>query len=206
VDHVSERARILLVDDRPQNLLALEAILNTLDQTLVRAGSGEEALAALLRDEYALILLDAQMPGMDGFETAARIKARERTKNVPIIFLTAVDQDQRLAYRGYAAGAADYITKPFDPWLLRAKVQVFVDLWVSGQRLTTQAAFLRRQLDDRRDGVDVLAEFGSRLSSLEEAVTQLADPDGTQQTKEAAVERVGRGVRELRRALDALGG
>jgi hypothetical protein len=89
---------------------------------------------------------------------------------------------------------------------LRAKVQVFVDLWVSGQRLTTQAAFLRRQLDDRRDGVDVLAEFGSRLSSLEEAVTQLADPDGTQQTKEAAVERVGRGVRELRRALDALGG
>jgi CheY-like chemotaxis protein len=206
VDNVTERARILLVDDRPQNLLALEAILNTLDQTLVRAGSGEEALAALLRDEYALILLDAQMPGMDGFETAARIKARERTKNVPIIFLTAVDQDQRLAYRGYAAGAADYITKPFDPWLLRAKVQVFVDLWVSGQRLTTQAAFLRRQLDDRRDGVDVLAEFGSRLSSLEEAVTQLADPDGTQQTKEAAVERVGRGVRELRRALDALGG
>jgi CheY-like chemotaxis protein len=206
VDHVSERARILLVDDRPQNLLALEAILNTLDQTLVRAGSGEEALAALLRDEYALILLDAQMPGMDGFETAARIKARERTKNVPIIFLTAVDQDQRLAYRGYAAGAADYITKPFDPWLLRAKVQVFVDLWATGQRLTTQAAFLRRQLDDRRDGVDVLAEFGSRLSSLEEAVTQLADPDRTQQAKEAAVERVGRGVRELRRALDALGG
>ena len=203
---MSERARILLVDDRPQNLLALEAILNTLDQTLVRAGSGEEALAALLRDEYALILLDAQMPGMDGFETAARIKARERTKNVPIIFLTAVDQDQRLAYRGYAAGAADYITKPFDPWLLRAKVQVFVDLWATGQRLTTQAAFLRRQLDDRRDGVDVLAEFGSRLSSLEEAVTQLADPDGTQRAKEAAVERVGRGVRELRRALDALGG
>jgi CheY-like chemotaxis protein len=206
VDHVSERARILLVDDRPQNLLALEAILNTLDQTLVRAGSGEEALGALLRHEYALILLDAQMPGMDGFETAARIKARERTKNVPIIFLTAVDQDQRLAYRGYAAGAADYITKPFDPWLLRAKVQVFVDLWATGQRLNTQAAFLRRQLEDRRDGVDVLAEFGSRLSSLEEAVTQLADPDGTQQTKEAAVERVGRGVRELRRALDALGG
>ncbi len=204
--HVSDRARILLVDDRPQNLLALEAILNTLDQTLVRAGSGEEALRALLRDEFALILLDAQMPGMDGFETAARIKARERTKNVPIIFLTAVDQDQRLAYRGYAAGAADYISKPFDPWLLRAKVQVFVDLWATGQRLTTQAAFLRRQLEDRRDGVDVLAEFSSRLSTLEEAVAQLADPDGSGPAGEAAVERVGRGVRELRRALDALGG
>jgi CheY-like chemotaxis protein len=203
---VTDRARILLVDDRPQNLLALEAILNTLDQTLVRAGSGEEALRALLRDEFALILLDAQMPGMDGFETAARIKARERTKNVPIIFLTAVDEDQRLAYRGYAAGAADYITKPFDPWLLRAKVQVFVDLWATGQRLTTQAAFLRRQLEDRRDGVDVLAEFSSRLSTLEEAVGQLADPDGSAAAGEAAVERVGRGVRELRRALDALGG
>ena len=203
---MTDRARILLVDDRPQNLLALEAILNTLDQTLVRAGSGEEALRALLRDEFALILLDAQMPGMDGFETAARIKARERTKNVPIIFLTAVDEDQRLAYRGYAAGAADYITKPFDPWLLRAKVQVFVDLWASGQRLTTQAAFLRRQLEDRRDGVDVLAEFSSRLSTLEEAVGQLADPDGSAAAGEAAVERVGRGVRELRRALDALGG
>ena len=203
---MTDRARILLVDDRPQNLLALEAILNTLDQTLVRAGSGEEALGALLRDEFALILLDAQMPGMDGFETAARIKARERTKNVPIIFLTAVDEDQRLAYRGYAAGAADYITKPFDPWLLRAKVQVFVDLWASGQRLTTQAAFLRRQLEDRRDGVDVLAEFSSRLSTLEEAVGQLADPDGSAAAGEAAVERVGRGVRELRRALDALGG
>ena len=204
--HVSDRARILLVDDRPQNLLALEAILNTLDQTLVRAGSGEEALRALLRDEFALILLDAQMPGMDGFETAARIKARERTKNVPIIFLTAVDEDQRLAYRGYAAGAADYITKPFDPWLLRAKVQVFVDLWATGQRLTTQAAFLRRQLEDRRDGVDVLAEFSSRLSTLEEAVAQLADPEGSGAAGEAVVERVGRGVRELRRALDALGG
>ena len=202
---MTDRARILLVDDRPQNLLALEAILNTLDQTLVRAGSGEEALRALLRDEFALILLDAQMPGMDGFETAARIKARERTKNVPIIFLTAVDEDQRLAYRGYAAGAADYITKPFDPWLLRAKVQVFVDLWATGQRLATQAAFLRRQLEDRRDGVDVLAEFSSRLSTLEEAVGQLADPDGSAAAGEAAVERVGRGVRELRRALDALG-
>ena len=202
---MTDRARILLVDDRPQNLLALEAILNTLDQTLVRAGSGEEALRALLRDEFALILLDAQMPGMDGFETAARIKARERTKNVPIIFLTAVDQDQRLAYRGYAAGAADYITKPFDPWLLRAKVQVFVDLWATGQRLATQSAFLRRQLEDRRDGVDVLAEFSSRLSTLEEAVVQLADRDGTAPAGEAAIERVGRGVRELRRALDALG-
>ena len=84
-------------------------------------------------------------------------------------------------------------------------MQVFVDLWAAGQRLATQAAFLRRQLEDRRDGVDVLAEFSSRLSTLEEAVGQLADPDGSAAAGEAAVERVGRGVRELRRALDALG-
>ena len=83
---------------------------------------------------------------MDGFETAARIKGRNRTKNVPIIFLTAVDTDKNNTFRGYAAGAADYIAKPFDPWVLRAKVQVFVDLWVAGRRLATQAAFLRRQI------------------------------------------------------------
>src|SRR6476469_10717567 len=104
---MNERARILLVDDRPENLLALEAILTSLDQTLVRAGSGEEALRALLKDDFALILLDAQMPGMDGFETAARIKRRTRTKDVPIIFLTAVDTDLSSSYRGYAAGGAD---------------------------------------------------------------------------------------------------
>ena len=131
---------------------------------------------------------------------------RTRTKDVPIIFLTAADTDQRNSYRGYAAGGADYITKPFDPWILRAKVQVFVDLWAAGQRLASQAAFLRRQLEDQRDGADVLAEFSSRLSTLEEAVAQLADPDGSAPAGDAAVERVGRGVRELRRALDALGG
>jgi len=202
---VTDRARILLVDDRPENLLALEAILSSLDQTLVRASSGEEALRALLRDEFALILLDAQMPGMDGFETAARIKARDRTKNVPIIFLTAVDRDQRLAYRGYAAGGADYITKPFDPWLLRAKVQVFVDLWSAGQRLADQAAFLRRQLDNRHDEVDVLAELDSRLAAVEEAVDQLtrgAEPASG--AAPPAVERVTRRVGDLRRALDTL--
>jgi len=154
---MTERARILLVDDREENLLALEAILSSLNQTLVRASSGEDALRALLKDEYALILLDVQMPGMDGFETAAQIKARSRTKDIPIIFLTAVDTDEHNAYRGYAAGGADYITKPFDPWVLRAKVQVFVDLWVAGRRLAAQASFLRRQLEDTR-APDVLGD------------------------------------------------
>ncbi|MGZ4436591.1 MAG: response regulator, partial [Nocardioidaceae bacterium] len=166
---MNERAKILLVDDRPENLLALEAILSSLDQTLVRATSGEEALRALLKDDYALILLDAQMPGMDGFETAARIKRRVRTKDVPIIFLTAADSEQRNSYRGYAAGGADYISKPFDPWILRAKVQVFVDLWSAGRRLATQASLLRHQVADDPAAGTVLDVLRDRLADVTEA-------------------------------------
>lgn len=98
-----QKAKILLVDDRPENLLALEAILSALDQTLVRASSGEEALKALLTDDFAVILLDVQMPGMDGFETAAHIKRRERTRDIPIIFLTAINHGPHHTFRGYAA-------------------------------------------------------------------------------------------------------
>ena len=130
---------MLLVDDRRDNLLALEAILQGLPVEPVGAHSGEEALKKLLVDDFALILLDAQMPGMDGFETARHIKRRERTRHVPIIFLTAADRDSHMALRGYAAGGVDYLTKPFDPWVLRAKVAVFVDLWTKTQLLHQQA-------------------------------------------------------------------
>ncbi len=202
---MTERARILMVDDRPENLLALEAILGSLSQELVRASSGEDALRALLKDDFALILLDVQMPGMDGFETAAQIKARARTRDIPIIFLTAVDTDQHHAYRGYAAGGADYITKPFDPWVLRAKVQVFVDLWVAGRRLATQAAFLRRQLEDTTPAVDVLGELRDRLALVDDALLAL----GTQVTEGGdpteAIALVERRVTSLRQALDVLG-
>ena len=202
-------AKILLVDDRAANLVALEAILGSLNQSLVRAGSGEDALRALLHDDFALILLDAQMPGMDGFETATRIKARERTKDVPIIFLTANDFDTHLAYRGYATGAADFLAKPFDPWLLRAKVQVFVDLWHASRKLSAQADLLRRSLDERaaqpgRVDVDVVADLRSRLAGVEEAVADLdvaADmgPGGD------ARRRLGQRLDDLRQALEALG-
>lgn len=142
-----QKAKILLVDDRPENLLALEAILSALDQTLVRASSGEEALKALLTDDFAVILLDVQMPGMDGFETAAHIKRRERTRDIPIIFLTAINHGPHHTFRGYAAGAVDYISKPFDPWVLRAKVSVFVELYMKNCKLREQAALLRLQLE-----------------------------------------------------------
>jgi CheY-like chemotaxis protein len=203
---MTERAKILLVDDRPENLLALEAILSALDQELVRANSGEEALRALLKDEFALILLDARMPGMDGFETAARIKGRNRTKNVPIIFLTAVDTDKNNTFRGYAAGAADYIAKPFDPWVLRAKVQVFVDLWVAGRRLATQAAFLRRQIGGSQDAVDVLGELRERVAEVEEAVEVLSvglQPAHDPIVRDSA-DRVARRVESLKQALEVL--
>ena len=202
-------AKILLVDDRAANLVALEAILGSLNQSLVRAGSGEDALRALLHDDFALILLDAQMPGMDGFETATRIKARERTKDVPIIFLTANDFDTHLAYRGYATGAADFLAKPFDPWLLRAKVQVFVDLWHASRKLSIQADLLRRSLDERaaqpgRVDVDVVTDLRSRLAGVEEAVAEL-DTGGDIGLGGDARRRLGKRLEDLRQALDALG-
>jgi CheY-like chemotaxis protein len=207
--HQPGTAKILLVDDRAANLVALEAILGSLHQTLVRAGSGEDALRALLHDDFALILLDAQMPGMDGFETATRIKARERTKDVPIIFLTANDFDTHLAYRGYATGAADFLAKPFDPWLLRAKVQVFVDLWHASRKLSIQADLLRRSLDERaarpgRVDVDVVSDLRSRLAGVEEAVADL-DTGGDIGLGGDARRRLGKRLDDLRQALDALG-
>ena len=114
--------RVLLVDDRPENLLALEAVLAPLPCRLVSATSGEEALRRLLHDEFALILLDVQMPDLDGFETAEHIKRREDARDIPIIFLTAITKERHHVFRGYETGAVDYLFKPYDPQVLRAKV------------------------------------------------------------------------------------
>lgn len=138
----AHRAKILLVDDRAENLFALEAVLSELGQELVFARSGEVAVEAAASDEFAVIVLDVIMPGMDGFETAAQIKRRGRTPNVPIIFLTAAGAEPELAFRGYAAGAVDYISKPFDPWVLRAKVSVFVDLYLKDRAVSDLTVML----------------------------------------------------------------
>ncbi|MFJ4095175.1 two-component system response regulator [Kitasatospora sp. NPDC089913] len=123
------RPKVLLVDDRRPNLMALEAVLHTHGHEVVSVSSGQEALKALLEsDDFAVIILDVQMPGMDGYETAAHIKRRARTRDIPIIFLTAIGNDPEYSMRGYAAGAVDFIVKPFDPWALRAKVAVFVEI------------------------------------------------------------------------------
>ncbi len=142
---MTPRAKLLLVDDRPENLLALEAILEPLGQELVRADSGEEALRRLLHDEFAAIMLDVQMPGMDGFQTAELIKARERTRHVPILFLTAISKDAEHVFRGYGAGAVDYLMKPFNPDILRAKVSVFIDVWQKTAQLRERDALLAKQ-------------------------------------------------------------
>jgi CheY-like chemotaxis protein len=148
---VTDQAKALLVDDRRENLLALEAILQGLPVTPVAVESGEAALKQLLVEDFAVILLDAQMPEMDGFEVASHIKRRERTRHVPVIFLTAADRDAQLALRGYAVGAVDYLTKPFDPWVLRAKVSIFVDLWNKNRQLQQQAQTVReREAEARR--------------------------------------------------------
>ncbi|GGK80787.1 response regulator [Planomonospora parontospora subsp. parontospora] len=176
-----DRAKILLVDDREENLIALEAILSSLDLIPVRAKSGEEALKALLSTEFALILLDVRMPGMDGFETASHIKRRERTRNIPIIFLTVVDSAPDYAFRSYAAGAVDYLTKPFDPWVLRAKVAVFVELYNMNRRLTEQASMLRERLSDELpagrngDQAAVLPELSRRLAAVEDELTRVRE-------------------------------
>ncbi|MGH3366443.1 MAG: response regulator [Nocardioidaceae bacterium] len=208
------KAKILLVDDRPDNLLALSAVLSSLDHTLVNAHSGEEALKALLGDEFALVILDAQMPGMDGYATAAHIKRRERTRSVPIIFLTATYSDSQDAFRGYAAGAVDYITKPFDPWVLRAKVNVFVDLYLKNRQLGDQAALLRRTLfgapNSRIASQQLMTELTSRVRVVEDHVAALREQTSGQDPA-AAGPQVADGLRvldekvaRLRQALDAL--
>ena len=142
--NVDIKANILLVDDRPENLLALEAILEPLGQNLVKANSGTEALKCLLTDDFALILLDVQMPGLDGFSTAALIKDREKSRHIPIIFITAIDQDEWYVFHGYATGAVDYLRKPFEPDILRSKAQVFIDLFKKSEQIKAQAEQLRQ--------------------------------------------------------------
>jgi signal transduction histidine kinase len=132
--------KVLMVDDRPENLMALDAILKPLGAKLVKARSGNEALLQLLRDTFAVILLDVQMPRLDGLQTAELIKQREQTRHVPIIFITALSREAAYVFKGYAQGAVDYLLKPIDPQILRAKVRVFCDLWVRGESIRHQAA------------------------------------------------------------------
>jgi PAS domain S-box-containing protein len=199
-----EPVDILLVDDRPENLLALEAILEPLGERLVRAASGDEALRHLLTGDFAAILLDVQMPGLNGFETAQLIKARERSAHIPIIFLTAIDTDDSHLFRGYEVGAVDFMAKPFRPDVLRSKVAVFVDLHRKQEQLKRQERLLReserRELELRHRAQ--MLETESRLAQLVESAIDAivaVDEAGAITTFNQAAERMfGRSVDEVR--------
>jgi PAS domain S-box-containing protein len=173
---VSDTVNILLVDDKEENLVALEAILEPLGENLIRARSGEEALRILLVHDIAVILLDVQMPGLDGFETAALIKQREKTRFIPIIFLTAISKEEQHIFRGYSSGAVDYLTKPFEPEVLRSKVSVFVELYRKTRQLRLQEEMLRD-----RELAQAMRESEARYRALADAMPQIvwtAGPDG----------------------------
>jgi PAS domain S-box-containing protein len=142
----AEPPRVLLVDDDERNLLAVQSILEDLGE-VVTAKSGEEALRHLLKGEFAVILLDVYMPGMDGYETAQIIRSRDQTKGIPIVFLSAVNKEQEHLLRGYAMGAVDYVFKPVDPLVLRSKVTVFVDLFAKSKEIERKARQEQALLD-----------------------------------------------------------
>jgi signal transduction histidine kinase len=177
------KAKILLVDDEPKSLYALQQLLATLEQNLMIAQSGEEALRLALKNDFAVILLDVRMPGIDGFETARLIRSRERSRSTPIIFLTAAADEMNSMFRGYEVGAVDYLMKPVVPEVLKSKVSVFVELHRKSERLRESEDKLRRLAahlisvrEEERAHIarEIHDELGQVLTGLKMEVTWLA--------------------------------
>jgi two-component system, sensor histidine kinase and response regulator len=158
-------ATILIVDDNPANRTALIAVLEALGHRVVNASSGEEALRRVMDEDFAVLLIDVQMPGMDGFETVSLLREHPRTRNTPMVFVSAYHHDVVAARKGYAAGAIDYIIKPFDPDLLRAKVQALVSLYRRGAELKRRAEIIhQKEMEAARAQTEALrAEEANRL-------------------------------------------
>ncbi|MEG4112434.1 MULTISPECIES: response regulator [unclassified Microcoleus] len=173
------RVNVLLVDDRPENLVALEAILNSPSYHLVQASSGAEALRCLLNEDFAVILLDVQMPGMDGFETATLIRSRDRSRATPIIFITAFSSNDTHVFKGYSLGAVDYLFKPLEPEILTSKVQVFVELFqktVEVRQQATQLAAVNSELSKSEERFRTLcacSPLGIYLADVEGRCTYI---------------------------------
>jgi len=162
-DAASVPVNILIVDDEPKNLSALEAILNEPTYRLVRATSGEEALLALMADEFAALVLDVRMPGMSGFEVAQLVKERRKTARIPIIFLTAYYNEDQHILEGYVSGAVDYLHKPVNPAVLRSKVAVFAELHRKGRALEASNRLLLNEVAERRNAEEMLGELNHNL-------------------------------------------
>lgn len=167
------RPHILLVDDRPENLLAMDAVLEPLDCELIKAESGEDALRQLLLHDFAVILLDVQMPGLDGYETATLIKQRELSRYIPILFVTAINTEDDHVYQGYSSGAVDYIVKPFNPDILRSKVAVFADLWRKSEQIKHQTAILHQK--EQQEAERLLAESIQQLDRFKPPLEAILD-------------------------------
>lgn len=169
------KVKILVVDDRPEGVLSVQAVLTNPDYELITAASGTEALKHLLTHEFAVILLDVQMPIMNGFETAALIKTRESSKDTPIIFMSAINQDEQYVYQGYHAGAVDYLLKPFDPYILRSKVSIFVDIFKKKILIQEQARKLyENELQTYAQALDRMElESLKRYQYLADAIPQI---------------------------------
>ena len=153
---------ILLVDDKIENLVALESILDSPDYRLVRAQSAEEALLALLAGEFAVIVLDVKMPGMDGIELAQMVRARKKTQHVPILLLTAHAPDSMMA--GYAAGAVDFLSKPIQFQVLRSKVAIFADLFRHRHALAESNRALEAEIEERRQAEERIRQLNEELA------------------------------------------
>ncbi|MBS1956716.1 MAG: response regulator [Cyanobacteria bacterium SZAS-4] len=178
---------ILVVDDQPENLMALEAVLEALGQNVVKAHSGKDALKALLHDDFAIVILDVNMPGMNGFETASVFRQRENSKHTPIIFLTAMytqDADRSL---GYSLGAVDFIVKPFNPDVLKSKVSVFVDLFKKTQEIKRQAELIaeieKQRAKEEKDRLETEKQLIHQELLRQEAETQLLEERSRQLQK-----------------------
>jgi signal transduction histidine kinase len=161
-----ETVNILMVDDSPDKLLAMESILQSLGTNLVKANSGVEALRALLKQDFAVILLDVNMPGMDGFETAAMIRQRPSLEHIPILFVTALSTTDSDIFKGYSFGAVDYVLTPILPEILRTKVGVFVELWKQRRALQEQASSLQKLNQDLTVRADQLSTANKELESF----------------------------------------
>jgi two-component system, sensor histidine kinase and response regulator len=195
----SPASSILIVDDRPENLVALAAVLEELEQNVVRAASGKEALREVLREDFAVILLDVQLPGIDGFETARLIRERERSNATPIIFLTAFDNDAGNASRGYSLGAVDFLTKPYDPEVLRAKVRVFIELHQRRLEVDQLNASLERRVLQRTSDLEAVnAQLLIEISERQRAER------GARQLAEDLEARVAERTAALKVAVDEL--
>src|SRR5262245_37342279 len=196
-----DKVSILLVDDHLENLVALEALLTDLGQNIVRAESGLDALRRLLNQEFALIILDVEMPVINGFETAALIRQRDKSRHTPIIFLTAINKAEQHIFKGYSLGAVDYLTKPFVPEVLRAKVSAFVELHKKTEEVKGQAKLLKVMVEELANSNDEIRKLNIELQAERDFVSTVLDTADSIVVVLDASQRIVRASRAFERML-----